>query len=258
MPMPLIAGNWKMHKDHRQAVELVRELHPLLVDLREVEVAVCPPFTALSDVARALQELGSGIKLGAQDVYPAEEGAYTGEISPPMLKALGVTYVIVGHSERREILGEKDDFVAAKVKAVLAAGMVPILCVGETLEEREAGKARQKVESQLEQDLESLDAGAAASLVIAYEPIWAIGTGRTATPQDAQEMNSFIRSWLASRYGEEQAAKVRILYGGSVKPDNASELMSMPDIDGALVGGASLKAVDFASIADYKDRGFAV
>lgn len=258
MAAPLIAGNWKMHKDHRQAVELVRELHPLLVDLKEVEVAVCPPFTALSDVARALQELGSGMKLGAQDVYPAPEGAYTGEISPLMLKALGVTYVIVGHSERREILGEGDDFIAAKVRAVLEAGMAPILCVGETLEEREAGKAREKVRSQLEKDLESLSGEEASSLVIAYEPIWAIGTGRTATPEDAQEMNSFIRSWLTGRFGEERSSEVRILYGGSVKPENAAELMSMPDIDGALVGGASLKAADFASIADYRDRGFAI
>lgn len=253
MRTPLIAGNWKMHKDHRQAADLVRELHSLLADLEGVEVAVCPPFTALGEVSRLLEELNSRLVLGAQDVYPAREGAFTGEISPVMLKALGVRYVIVGHSERREILGEGDDFIAAKVRAVLDEDMVPILCVGETLEEREAGRALSKVEGQLQMDLVSLRAEEVPGLVVAYEPVWAIGTGRTATPDDAQEMNAFIRSWLAGRFGEENASDVRILYGGSVKPDNASELMAMPDIDGALVGGASLKAADFAAIARFRD-----
>ncbi len=253
MRTPLIAGNWKMHKDHRQATDLVRELDSLLADLEGVEVAVCPPFTALGEVSRLLEELSSRIVLGAQDVYPAKEGAFTGEISPGMLKALGVRYVIVGHSERREILGEDDDFIAAKVRAVMDEGMVPILCVGETLEEREDGRALSKVEGQLQKDLAPVRAEEISGLVVAYEPVWAIGTGRTATPDDAQEMNAFIRSWLAERYGEENASEVRILYGGSVKPDNAAELMAMPDIDGALVGGASLKATDFAAIARFRD-----
>ncbi|WP_287152827.1 triose-phosphate isomerase [Candidatus Solincola tengchongensis] len=253
MRLPLVAGNWKMHKDHREAVDLVRELDGLLAGLEGVEVAVCPPFTALSDVARTLKESRSRIVLGAQDVYPAPEGAYTGEISPRMLKALEVHYVIVGHSERREIIGEGDQLVAAKARAVLEEGMVPILCVGETLEEREEGKAESKVRGQLESALAAWSSDEASALVIAYEPIWAIGTGKTATPEDAQEMNSFIRGWLAERFGQDTASGVRILYGGSVKPDNAAELMAMPDVDGALVGGASLKAADFAAIARFRE-----
>lgn len=253
MRLPLIAGNWKMHKDHREAVELVRELEGLLAGLEGVEVAVCPPFTALSDVSRTLEDSGSRIALGAQDVYPAPEGAYTGEISPRMLKALGVRYVIVGHSERREIIGESDALVAAKARAVLEEGMTPILCVGESLEEREEGRAESKVRGQLDSALSTWSDEEISGLVIAYEPIWAIGTGRTATPEDAQEMNSFIRGWLAEKFGQEAASEVRILYGGSVKPDNAAELMAMSDIDGALVGGASLKAEDFAAIARFRD-----
>ncbi len=252
MRKPLIAGNWKMYKNNEEALELARELDPLVASLEGVEVAVCPPFTALGDVSRLLGELGSTIRLGAQDVYPEKEGAFTGEISPSMLQALGVIYVIVGHSERREIIGEKDDFVSAKLRAVLDGGMAPILCVGETLEEREAGGADAKVEGQMRAGLAGVKAGETATVVIAYEPIWAIGTGKTATPDDAQEMNSFIRRWLAGTYGEEAAASVRVLYGGSVKPDNAVELMSMQDIDGALVGGASLKAADFAAIANFR------
>ncbi len=252
MRKPLIAGNWKMFKDSSEAVELVRELIPLVSGLQDVEVAVCPPFTALADVSRLIAEMGAAIALGAQDVYPADEGAYTGEISPPMLKALDVTYVIAGHSERREIIEEKDDLVAAKVRAVLDAGMIPVLCVGETLKEREAGRELQKVEGQLSADLDGVEAAEIPGLVIAYEPIWAIGTGKTATPDDAQEMTSAIRRWVSGAYGDNAASSLRILYGGSVKPDNAAELMSMQDIDGALVGGASLKAEDFAAIAKYE------
>jgi len=248
MRTPLIAGNWKMYKTNQEAVELVRELTAGMESTEAAEVAVCPPFTALADVSRLLSETGSRVALGAQNVYPRREGAFTGEISPPMLKVLGVTYVIVGHSERREILGEDDQLVSAKVRAVLDEGMTPILCVGETLEEREAGDAFRKVQSQLEADLAEVGVGEAAGLVIAYEPIWAIGTGRTATPADAQEMNSFIRERLAARFGDANAQSARVLYGGSVKPDNAGELMAMPDIDGALVGGASLKAGDFLAI----------
>jgi triosephosphate isomerase len=251
MRKPLIAGNWKMYKNNIEAMELVRELAPLVEGLKDVEVAVCPPFTAIGDVSRLITELGAAVILGAQDVYPGKEGAFTGEISPPMLKALGVAYVIAGHSERREIIGEEDAFIAAKLRAVLDEGMTPILCVGETLQEREAGKATAKVEGQLEAGLKTVEAGEIAGMVIAYEPIWAIGTGRTATPDDAQEMCSFIRRWLSGAYGDDAASSLRVLYGGSVKADNATELMAMEDVDGALVGGASLKAPDFAAIARF-------
>jgi triosephosphate isomerase len=249
MRKPLIAGNWKMYKNNIEAMELVRALVPLVTEASGVEVAVCPPFTALADISRLIDELACDVSLGAQDVYPEYEGAFTGEISPLMLKGLRVAYVIVGHSERREIIGEDDEFVAAKVRAVLDAAMTPILCVGETLQEREAGEAESKVEGQLKEDLAGVDEGEVAGMVVAYEPIWAIGTGKTATPEDAQEMCSFIRRWISSSYGDEAAASLRILYGGSVKPDNASEIMAMEDIDGALVGGASLKASDFLAIA---------
>jgi triosephosphate isomerase (TIM) len=185
-------------------------------------------------------------------VYPEPEGAFTGEISPLMLKALAVGYVITGHSERRQILGEDDGFIAAKVRCVFDNGMIPILCVGETLEEREAGKASAKVEGQLESCLSLLDTVEIPSMVIAYEPIWAIGTGMTATPVDAQEMNASIRRWVAGKFGEDASESVRVLYGGSVKPENSAELMAMDDIDGALVGGASLKAGDFAAIAGFR------
>jgi triosephosphate isomerase len=253
MRTPLIAGNWKMYKNNSEAVELVQELDALVAGLEGVEVAVCPPFTALADVSRLIADLGSSIKLGAQDIYPEKEGAFTGEISPPMLEALYVDYVICGHSERREIIGERDDLVAAKIRATLDGGMTPILCVGETLEEREAGNAKNKVEGQLKADLSGVGEGEIRGMVIAYEPIWAIGTGKTATPQDAQEMTSFIRAWVSGAYGQDAAAAVRILYGGSVKPGNAAELMAMEDIDGALVGGASLVAADFSAIARFGD-----
>lgn len=252
MRQPFIAGNWKMHKNNLEAVELVRKLAGLIEDLEGVEVAVCPPFTALADVSRAMDEVKTCLKLGAQNVYPEPEGAYTGEISPPMLKAIGVDYVIVGHSERREINGESDELVARKLRAVLENVMAPILCVGETLVEREGGKARDKVKGQLDADLALLNEDEVSRIVIAYEPIWAIGTGKTATPRDAQEMTSFIRERLSGMYGVDLAGALRILYGGSVKPGNIRELMSMEDIDGALVGGASLDAEDFADIAFFR------
>ena len=252
MRTPMIAGNWKMHKDNQEAVDLVRDLSERVKGIADVEIVVCPPFTALSDVSRILQEAGSDIKLGAQNVYPEPQGAFTGEISPLMLKAVAADYVIVGHSERREILGESDGLIARKLRAVLDAGMTPILCVGETLEEREKGEARSKVEGQLQADLAPLSRDEMAEMVIAYEPIWAIGTGKTATPQDAQDMTSFIRGKIESDYGQGIAGDIRILYGGSVKPENIADLMAMEDIDGALVGGASLKAEDFAAIASFQ------
>lgn len=249
MRKPLIAGNWKMHKNNAEALQLVRELAPMIMGLQDVEVAVCPPFTALSDVSRTLQELNAPIDLGAQDVYPEQEGAFTGEISPAMLKSLDVAYVIAGHSERREIMGEKDAFVAGKLRSVLDAGMTPILCVGETLQERESGKARSKVEGQLEEDLKGVDAEEIGSMVIAYEPIWAIGTGRAATGAGANAVIGLtIRGTIADLYDEATAQAVRVQYGGSVKPANIAEFMTQPSIDGALVGGASLKAADFVEI----------
>jgi triosephosphate isomerase len=252
MRKPIIAGNWKMHKDNQEAVDLVRDLAERVKDLEDVEIIVCPPFTALSDVSRVLKEAGSDIKLGAQNVYPEPQGAFTGEISPLMLKAIAADYVIVGHSERREIMGESDGLIALKLRAVLDSGMTPILCVGETLEEREKGEARSKVEGQLQEDLAPLSEDEMSEMVIAYEPIWAIGTGKTALPQDAQDMTSFIRERIAGLYGDDIAGDIRILYGGSVKPGNISDLMDMDDVDGALVGGASLKAEDFAAIASFQ------
>ncbi len=248
MRKPLIAGNWKMYKDHQQAVELVGSLWGMIDGIEGVEVAVCPPFTSIPAVSSLIKERGMGLGLGAQDAYFEKEGAFTGEVSLTMLKPFGVDRIIVGHSERRQILGEGDDLVAKKLAAVLEEGMQAILCCGETLQEREAGGARKKVEDQLRAALDGVSPERSSGLVVAYEPIWAIGTGVNATPEDAQDMISFIREWLSGLWGKETAEGIRILYGGSVKPDNASDILSMPDIDGALVGGASLKAEDFASI----------
>ena len=250
MRVPLIAGNWKMNCTHLEAISLVQQLGYELDghDFDRVEVALCPPFTAL----RTIQTLIDGDRLsfrrGAQDVYPEDRGAFTGEISPVMLAALDVDYVIVGHSERRQLLDESDEAVAAKVKATLSHGMKPILCCGETDEEREAGATEEKVDRQVRAALEGLSVEKASSVVIAYEPIWAIGTGKTATPGDAQTTTSFIRSLVAGFYGAETAEGTRILYGGSVKSGNANALLSQADIDGALVGGASLDAREFAAI----------
>ncbi len=237
-----------MYKNHREAVELVAGLWDMIEGVRGVEVAVCPPFTSIPAVAQFMVERSMTLGLGAQDVFYEKEGAYTGEVSVPMLASLGVGMAIVGHSERRQIIGEDDAVVAKKLRAVINGGMKAILCCGETLEEREAGGAFDKVGGQLDLDLEGVTAEVADNLVIAYEPIWAIGTGVNATPNDAQEMISFIREKISRLWGKEAADDVRVLYGGSVKPDNASSLISMPDIDGALVGGASLKASDFAEI----------
>jgi len=253
MRIPLIAGNWKMYKTNDEAMDTVRKLDPLVRNLEGVHVAVCPPFTALADVGRVLSKLDSKIWLGAQNVYPEPEGAFTGEISPIMLQEAGAYYIIVGHSERREILRETDELIAEKLRAVLDNNMVPILCIGETLEERESRRAQSKVQNQLKIDLSLIDLEQIAGMVFAYEPIWAIGTGKTATPENAQEMSSFIRQQLADKCGAEIAGEARILYGGSVKPQNIRDLMKMADIDGALVGGASLNAEEFASIASYQD-----
>ncbi|MGQ9778803.1 MAG: triose-phosphate isomerase [Bacillota bacterium] len=248
MRRPLIAGNWKMYKTTAEARALVSALVAALQDEERVEVVVCPPFTALAAVAPLLA--GSRIALGAQDVHWEDEGAFTGAISPRMLVDLGCRYVIIGHSERREYFAETDETVNRKTRAALAHGLTPIVCVGESLAQREAGQTRFFVTGQVRAGLASLGEKA-REIVIAYEPIWAIGTGRSATGADAAEVIGLIRDTLAEMYGAETAAAVRILYGGSVKPENIKEFMTSPGIDGALVGGASLKAESFVPIVRY-------
>ena len=248
MRKPIIAGNWKMNKTPAQAAELIEALKPLVKDA-QAEVVVCPTFVCLPAAAQALK--GSNIHLGAQNVHFEKSGAFTGEVTVEMLKEIGVEYVIIGHSERRQYFGETDETVNLKLKKLLTGSIRPIMCVGESLEERDAGKAFDRVKSQLELGLADIAAADAAKIVIAYEPIWAIGTGRTATPEQAEEMCAFIRSTLIELYDEETADQVIIQYGGSVKPANATEIMNMDEIDGALVGGASLKAKDFMEIIDF-------
>jgi len=244
---PLIAGNWKMHKTLAEATALAQEVREKMATPPAAEVVLAPPFTALAAVAQVLA--GSQIKLAAQDTFWEKQGAFTGEISPLMLADVGCQYVIIGHSERRQYFGETNDTVNRKIKAALSVGLNPIVCIGETLEEREAGQTLTRVVKQLEEGLAGLAADQIARLVVAYEPIWAIGTGRTATPEQAQEVHAFIRQQLRDRFGDEVAKNRRLLYGGSVTPENISELIREPDIDGALVGGASLKAETFLRIA---------
>lgn len=254
MRIPLMAANWKMHKGPEEAVEFFNQFVGALGEVEDREVLICPPFVDLYVMGRKLQELGNDAPfgLGAQNMHPAEAGAYTGEIAPPMLKAVNCDYVIVGHSERRHIFGEDNDFINRKVKAARAHDLVPILCVGEMEDERDAGQAEEVVTTQLRQGLADVEIEAADDLVIAYEPVWAIGTGRTATPEDAQAMHAHVRSVLADLWDEELADGVRIQYGGSVKPHNVDELMAQPDIDGALVGGASLEVDSFTRIVHFK------
>ena len=251
---PLISGNWKMQNNHLEAIQVVQKLSYRLTseDYEAVDVSVHPPFTALRSIQLLIEDQRIPIALGAQNCYWEEKGAYTGEVSVPMLAKLDVVYVIVGHSERRELLGETDEDVRRKLEAVIAGGMTPIVCVGETLEEREAGGADAKVTGQVEAALTGLSGEHVAGLVIAYEPIWAIGTGRTATPDDAQGMIGTIRKVAAGVCGVDTAARIRIQYGGSVKSSNIAELMAQPDIDGALVGGASLDPDEFARIVQYR------
>ncbi|TCK06499.1 triose-phosphate isomerase [Phorcysia thermohydrogeniphila] len=243
----LIAGNWKMHKTVQEAVELVRELKNLVSDVNDRDILVCPPFTALYAVKKELE--GSNIALGAQNMFYEEKGAFTGEISPLMIKDVGCSYVILGHSERRHIFGETDELINKKVLSAARHGLIPILCVGETLQEREEGKTKDVVERQVREGLKGLNE--TSEFVIAYEPVWAIGTGKTATPELAEEVHSFIREVLSEMFGAEKADSVRILYGGSVKPENAAGLLRQPNIDGSLVGGASLKAESFAKIIKF-------
>ena len=249
---PLMAGNWKMHHTHLEAIQVVQKLSYRLdnKDYDEVEVVVCPAFTALRSVQTTLEGDRIPIGLGAQNCYFEPLGAFTGEVSAPMLAKLHVQYVIVGHSERRELLGETDEIVAKKLRAVLAAEMQPILCVGETLDERDAGGTDAKVAGQIRAAFANLPSETAARCVVAYEPIWAIGTGRNATPDDANATIGVVRSTLREIVGA-TATEIRILYGGSMKPGNAADLMAMPEIDGGLVGGASLDPDDFARVVRF-------
>jgi triosephosphate isomerase (TIM) len=250
---PLISGNWKMNLNHWETVATLDKLRYLVnsADLAQVDVSVHPPFTDIRSAQTLLESEKVDIALGAQNCHWEEKGAFTGEVSPAFLAKLNVSYVIVGHSERRELFGETDEAVNRKVKAVIAHGMVPIMCVGETLDEREAGTTDDKVTGQVRAGLTGVAADKVAAMVIAYEPIWAIGTGRTATSEDAQAVCASIRGTVAAVAGDEAAAGVRIQYGGSVKSDNAPDLMAQADIDGALVGGASLDPDEFARIVRY-------
>jgi len=248
MRKPFVAGNWKMNTDSRSSVNLAQAIASDCsgITSQSVTVAVCPPFVYLQSVVKALST--SNIAVGAQDVYFEQDGAFTGEISTSMLKDIGCTYVLCGHSERRHVLGETDVLVNKKVAAAIGGGLLPILCVGELLEERKADKTTEVITQQIRQCLAGLSAEKVFAVTIAYEPVWAIGTGLTATPQQAQEAQGFIRRLLQQMFGKELAEELRILYGGSVKPDNAADLMRQPDVDGLLVGGASLKADDFLKI----------
>jgi triosephosphate isomerase (TIM) len=253
--LPLMAGNWKMHMNHLEAIALVQKLAFTLTekDFNAVEVAVLPAFTAL----RSVQTLIDGDKLrisyGAQDISQHDSGAYTGEVSGPMLAKLGCDYVLAGHSERRQYHAETDELVNAKVQAALRWELTPIVCVGESLEVRKAGEHTAFVLGQIDRSLKGIPATAMAAMVIAYEPVWAIGTGEVATPQDAQEAAAAIRSRISESHDAETASSVRILYGGSVKPGNVAPIMAQPDVDGALVGGASLDAGQFAQICRYRE-----
>jgi len=248
MRKPFVAGNWKMNTDSHTGVELVERIASGSVEVagQSVTVAVFPPFVYLQAVANALSP--SSIAVGAQDMYFEPKGAFTGEISASMLKDVGCLYCLCGHSERRHVIGESDELINKKVVAAIAGGLLPILCVGELLEEREASQTNEVVTRHVKEGLAGLSDEKLEAVTIAYEPVWAIGTGLTATPEQAQEVHDFIRKLLGQMYDEEIAEEIRILYGGSVKPDNAADLMSQKDIDGSLVGGASLKADDFLAI----------
>jgi triosephosphate isomerase (TIM) len=250
MRKPFLAGNWKMNTDSHSSVELAKGVAQRLDEAaaEKATVAVCPPFVYLAVVAKALSS--SNVSVGAQDVYFEKNGAFTGEISCAMLKDVGCSYAIIGHSERRHVIGEKDELINKKIAAAIHGGLLPIFCVGELLEEREANKTEAVVTRQIEKGLSGIDAEKMSAVTIAYEPVWAIGTGKTATKEQAQEVHAFIRQLLGKLYDKQLAQQTRIQYGGSVKPSNAKELMSQPDIDGLLIGGASLKAEDFVAIVE--------
>ncbi|MCE5335396.1 MAG: triose-phosphate isomerase [Desulfobacteraceae bacterium] len=246
---PLVAANWKMHKTPGDTVSFMDSIQKETGPCEDREVVIAPPFTALAAAKQVLKQ--RGYKISAQNCHWEEKGAFTGEIAPVMLRDIGCEYVLVGHSERRHIFGETDEMIRKKAASVFKAGMVPIVCVGEVLDEREAGKTFDVVGAQVSEALNGLSATQAEKIVIAYEPVWAIGTGRTATPQQAQEVHAFIRERIGAIYDKEVANRVRILYGGSVKPDNVDALMSEPDIDGTLVGGASLEVSSFKRLIQF-------
>ena len=246
MRKPLIAGNWKMHNNLTETIELLNGLKRELLDFDGVDILVCPPYTVLSDAKDIL--LDSNIKLGAQNLYWEDKGAFTGEISAAMIKDIGCDFVIIGHSERRKYFQETNDSVNKKLNVALKQELTPIVCVGETLDQREADKTTEVIKDQLSQGLKDVTTEDILKLVIAYEPVWAIGTGKTATPDQAQEIHKFIRDWLDTQYDSDIASQVRILYGGSVKPSNIKDLMKEPDVDGGLVGGASLEIASFSEL----------
>ena len=242
----VVAGNWKLNLGPEEGIGLVQELLPLLTDEAKCDVVICPPYLTLRDAGKALQ--GSQIELGAQNVHWAESGAFTGEVGPSMLLTIGCRWVILGHSERRQLFGETAEGVNQRLSASLAAGLKPIVCIGETLEERDAGRVEDVVLGQLDRSLAGLTSQQATATTVAYEPVWAIGTGRTATPEQAEEVHAMIRNRLTAIFGEDAAQQMRVQYGGSVKPDNAAELFGQENIDGGLIGGASLDAESFAAI----------
>jgi triosephosphate isomerase len=244
-----MAGNWKLNKTPNETIVFVEEIKPLLAGVEDVEIVICPPFTSLN-VATYLTKK-SNIKVGAQNLYWEKSGAFTGEVSGEMIRELGCDYVIIGHSERRQYFGETDQMVNKKILAAFGAGLIPIVCVGETLQEREAGQVEAVISTQVREGLQGLNAREHGKIVIAYEPVWAIGTGKTATPAQANEVHTLIRKCLSEIFGE-VAQDIRIQYGGSVKPENVKELMAQPDIDGALIGGAALKAESFEKLVEYK------
>ncbi len=249
MRKPMAAGNWKMFKTAKEAAQMLLDLKDKVKDVEDREIVLCPTFTALESAVNAVK--GSNIKIGAQNLFWEEKGAFTGEIAPGMIKDLGCEYVIIGHSERRQYFGETDATVNKRIFAALKAGLKPIICVGETLQERESEKTFSVIETQIKGGLKDLTKEQMATAVIAYEPVWAIGTGKTASKEQAQEVHAFIRKLLSDMFGKDTASATRILYGGSVKPDNMKDLMSQPDIDGGLVGGASLEADSFSKIIKY-------
>jgi triosephosphate isomerase (TIM) len=247
---PIIAGNWKMFKTNLEVEEFIGQFKALAKGITHCEIVLCPPFTAISYLAQELA--GTNISLGAQNMHQEEQGAYTGEISPLMLKAVGCKYVILGHSERREYFQETDEIINRKVKSALTHGLLPILCVGESIVQRDDGTTKEIIRGQVSGGLHGLTPAEVEKIILAYEPVWAIGTGKTASSQDAEEVISYIRGLLGELFGQKTTDLVRIQYGGSVKPSNASELMEMPNIDGALVGGASLDPKSFAELLKYQ------
>lgn len=256
MRIPFIAGNWKMNLNNNEAIKFIQDMSFKFENRNNIKIAICPPFTSLRSAVIVVEDEiakneGFKIMVGAQNMYFEESGAYTGEVSPGMLKSLGIEYVIIGHSERRELFGETDESVNNKIKAALKHEIKPILCVGETLKIREEGNAVSYTLNQIRKDLKDISKSEVSSLTIAYEPIWAIGTGKNATPQDANEMCKAIRGEISKIYDNGISENLIIQYGGSVKPSNIKELMAMPDIDGALVGGASIKVDDFLAIINY-------